>query len=135
MQFCILFYYKNYNSNSNSTMFMRTDLLPRFLFQNYTAEISNRQDSTRRIPVLQCIQFPHVVHRVKKQLSTRLLQVYKSTHKKTPSSWRIYKYSTERKSSNLLLNWNKDSTIRSLHTIGISLGQFEFYVYRNYILQ
>ena len=41
----------------------------------------------------------------------------------------------EENSSNLLLNWNKDSTIRSLHMIGISLGQFEFYVYRNYILQ
>ena len=59
--------------------------------------IGKNLHSTRRIPILQCIQFPHEVHHVKKQPSTRLLLVYKSTHKKTPSSWRIYKYSTGRK--------------------------------------
>ena len=118
-----------------------------FLFQNCIAEIHNQQvlHSTRRIPVLQCIQFPHVVHRVRNLRSTFCQKNYNSssdaprlqtvactqttcslhplksttqpTHKKL-SSWRIctfYKKEPEQHAA----QQNKDSTRRSLNATGI----------------
>ena len=131
MQFCIMFY--------KGTV-QYSILLLELLFCNVHANrFTSKHSYSRNIAesydrqefYIYYIQFPHEVHRVKE--TTFYLENYNSSTQTTYSliikpqdlllgeSTEFYK----RNSSNILLNWNKNSTTRSLHTIGISLGQVQ----------